>query len=337
MPYNGLEIDMLDVGNADCILVTRWDDGTPTRILIDGGNKKDSDDILLFLRTRDAMRIDHLVCSHPHDDHAGGLVDIVSDSDIYVGTAWVHLPEQHVDKRKLERALYNTYDLKKSQSMIKSLKTSNDLIDAIYARRIPYAEPFQGQEIGFLTVCGPTEDYYELLLDQFTDIDNIKKMDALYNVYETTAALEDLVKSASSGVLSDIPITSPENNSSVILATSYKNRKFLFTADAGADALKKAIDIYDLGNCKWMQLPHHGSRRNITQDLIEHFSPDVAFVSAIGDKKHPNKAVVNAIKKEGTKVYSTHYSKGGNKWHHEGDVPERPSYKNATPLWEDDE
>lgn len=38
MSNDGLEIDLLNLGDADSILVTNWFNDNPTRILIDGGN-----------------------------------------------------------------------------------------------------------------------------------------------------------------------------------------------------------------------------------------------------------------------------------------------------------
>lgn len=48
MSYEGIEVDMLDLGNADAILVTRWSAGSASRILIDGGNSSDSEKVLGF-------------------------------------------------------------------------------------------------------------------------------------------------------------------------------------------------------------------------------------------------------------------------------------------------
>lgn len=81
-----------------------------------------------------------------------------------------------------------------------------------------------------------------------------------------------------------------------------------------------------------MQIPHHGSRRNITADLIEHFRPTTAFVSADGSKKHPNPAVVSAFKEVGTQVYGTHYPDPGSLWQRTGRAPSRPEYEPAIPL-----
>jgi beta-lactamase superfamily II metal-dependent hydrolase len=135
--------------------------------------------------------------------------------------------------------------------------------------------------------------------------------------------------------LLDNPKTEPENDSGTILATKYNGQLFLFTADVGVLALESASSAYELGNCHWMQIPHHGSRRNITKGLIEYFSPQYAYASASGsDRKHPRRAVVNAFNAQGARVYSTHYPTPGSLWLHRGNVPPRDGYHSATALYE---
>jgi beta-lactamase superfamily II metal-dependent hydrolase len=85
-----------------------------------------------------------------------------------------------------------------------------------------------------------------------------------------------------------------------------------------------------------MQIPHHGSRRNINERLIDYFKPTIACVSAAGNNKHPRKKVVNAFKSVGTKVYSTHYhvAEKGHLWYDIGTVPERSDYRQAVALYD---
>ena len=50
MASNGIEIDMLSLGDADCFLVTLWEHGRPTYILIDGGYAKNTLTVTRFLQ-----------------------------------------------------------------------------------------------------------------------------------------------------------------------------------------------------------------------------------------------------------------------------------------------
>lgn len=337
MSYNGFEIDMLNVGDADCILVTEWAQNKPTRVLIDGGNAESAKVLKSFLQTRGISYIDHVVSSHPHDDHARGLIELANDTSVEIGVAWIHRPELHVDMLQVEYALNQVRGIRRTQAIQESLQTTRDLITQLERRNIPVFEPFVGQEIGCLTVAGPSEKYYAELLAQFADESGIEASERVRQgceIQELVEAFMENMSTDSSGELLDNPQTQPENNSSVILATAFDGNKYLFTADAGAQALSLAANAYDLADCWWMQIPHHGSRRNITEDIIELFCPKIAYVSAAGNRKHPRRAVVNAFKKNGASVYSTHYPIPNNIWHHYGDVPDRADYSVTIPLWE---
>jgi beta-lactamase superfamily II metal-dependent hydrolase len=105
--------------------------------------------------------------------------------------------------------------------------------------------------------------------------------------------------------------TSSENNSSVVSLLSFENRKYLFTGDSGIPALQNVINYaennsIDISNVNWKQVPHHGSHRNISPEILDKIKTEVAYVSA-SDKapKHPSYRVTNAYIRRGAVVYTT--------------------------------
>ncbi len=68
-----LTVYFFDVGQADCSLLLFPDD---TVMLIDAGNKADGEEIADFLEKIDIETINYFVCTHPHEDHIGGALDI---------------------------------------------------------------------------------------------------------------------------------------------------------------------------------------------------------------------------------------------------------------------
>lgn len=68
-----MEVHFLDVGNADCIFVRQKD----KTMLIDAGERRDSDDIITYLRGHGVKRLDLVIATHPHADHIGAMSEII--------------------------------------------------------------------------------------------------------------------------------------------------------------------------------------------------------------------------------------------------------------------
>ena len=85
----------------------------------------------------------------------------------------------------------------------------------------------------------------------------------------------------------------------------------LFTADAGRQALTRAI-LYarsigiSLRNLECIQIPHHGSKRNVSPLVLNEMMGRIALVSvAPKSATHPRRKVTNAFKRRGARVYRT--------------------------------
>jgi len=77
--YKELKVHFLDVGQADSTLIELPNNQI---MLIDGGNNNDSDIIIEYLKEKDIKKIDYLIGTHPHEDHIGGLDDIIDSLEI---------------------------------------------------------------------------------------------------------------------------------------------------------------------------------------------------------------------------------------------------------------
>ena len=66
---SALTIYFMDVGQADAALLCCDSEF----ILIDGGNTADSSFVYSFLKQHNADHLKYIICTHPHEDHVGGL------------------------------------------------------------------------------------------------------------------------------------------------------------------------------------------------------------------------------------------------------------------------
>lgn len=69
-----LAVSIIDVGQGDCSLIQTPD---KRNILIDAGTHESSENIIRYLTNRGVNRIDLLVITHPHNDHIGGMLDVL--------------------------------------------------------------------------------------------------------------------------------------------------------------------------------------------------------------------------------------------------------------------
>jgi beta-lactamase superfamily II metal-dependent hydrolase len=100
-----------------------------------------------------------------------------------------------------------------------------------------------------------------------------------------------------------------------------EGHRILLTADAGPIALHEAID-YAVINNLWgrldcVQVPHHGSRHNVTPTVLDRWlgarvsDPSIrrgSAVASVGRKQddYPRRSVANAFLRRGYPVATTH-------------------------------
>lgn len=349
----GIEIDFLPVGleskSGDAIAL-RYGDlhgsrDNQTIVVFDGGFSDDGAALVKHIKDYYGTdRVDIVISTHPDHDHVAGLSTVLEE--LTVGELWLHQPWRHsVEMSNAHKSAIARTRL--SEVAKASLQDAEDLEQIAARRGITVREPFAGLATadGALTILGPSQSYYEELLPAI-DADSRQA---------AAASLAEIIKRAAKAAVSwvgetlhietltDEGSTSPTNNTSVITRVVVDGRTHVLTGDAGMPAIEKALnaleaDGFTAGSASFVQVPHHGSRRNIGPTVLDRLlgakgqseSRGTAFVSAAvkGEPKHPSKKVVNAFTRRGYKVVAT---QGASKVHHH-DAPNRPTWVTADPL-----
>lgn len=79
VPTGSMKVHYIDVGQADSILIQSPGNKV---MLIDAGNNSDGTSVVSYLKSQGVNRIDVLIGTHPHEDHIGGMDNVVNSFDI---------------------------------------------------------------------------------------------------------------------------------------------------------------------------------------------------------------------------------------------------------------
>lgn len=75
---HSMTVHFIDVGQADCILIQ-----TPSAsMLVDAGKNEDGDNVVTYLQQQGISRLDYVIGTHPHEDHIGGLDNVIRSFEI---------------------------------------------------------------------------------------------------------------------------------------------------------------------------------------------------------------------------------------------------------------
>jgi beta-lactamase superfamily II metal-dependent hydrolase len=333
-----VSIDMLSLGNADSIIVwLKDDDDKHCVVLIDGGNKSDGQKVIDHLEKYIQPHVgyaapDLLINTHHDKDHIGGLIPIVEYFGDEITKVWVNNPADHISDasyQSLKKSFSTRSEQQQFKMILESLNNLEEFISAVDSAGIYRESALYGQEEqnGIVKVLGPSREFYDSLLPGMDGIENFVLNEAhfAYNYLFNNPDINDNIESQlPCPIVDEENSTSATNNSSVVLLIQAKGNKYLFTGDAGVLAFEDIENRESLEDIFWLDVPHHGSRRNLSSRLIDVMSPDTAYISAVGNRKHPRRALINCLRKHGSKVYSTH--KSGNIHFYSGTFPSRSDY-----------
>lgn len=312
------QLYFLDVKDADCNLIKYKN----KVILIDAGNISDSQKIIDELKKINANKIDLAVCSHPDKDHIGGFFGLI-DSNVEISQFWYIDPAKYLDETDVK---YYTKRENVKREVRKIFDEPNasgrNLLDLLTNRaKISVESGYTHEEIP-IKVVAPSKKYYNEI---------VKNMVLNYVETYEDSDTQDYDEKA----LPDYPesIIDYDDDGSffnagslVLLFKPNENEKILFTGDANCASLVDMLENYgdEVKNISILKVPHHGSKHNLTTEIINKFKPKVSIISAKGTKKHPNFGIVYNLGKHGD-VYSTH--KSGTLMKNVEGTPAIPLYK----------
>lgn len=294
-----------------------------TVVVIDGGFTDDGARLVEHIRNHfDTNQVDLVISTHPDQDHINGLDTVLNEMD--VGELWLHQPWNHNAGLAAKFHDGRISDNSISERLKDLLNKAHALNELAVSKGIPVLEPFTGLSnvSGCVKVLGPTSDFYESLIPDFDGMPAAKTASMNESVFgRALDAVKRFFAQWGHDHIDDDGVTSAKNNSSVITQIIVDGRRLIFTGDAGIDALHYAANeiecCADPSELSFIQIPHHGSRRNVGPTVLNRLigqpvqHGEMRSITAIactaknGEPKHPRKSVLNAFTHRGARVLAT--------------------------------
>lgn len=111
-----LNVYFIDVGQADSILIKN----KGHNMLIDAGNNEDGVKLVNYFKSLDISSFDYVIGTHPHEDHIGGMDDIINNFEV----------KNYLMPDKMSTS-----------------KTFEDILDALINKNMKYTVPNIGDEL----------------------------------------------------------------------------------------------------------------------------------------------------------------------------------------------
>jgi hypothetical protein len=311
-------LDLYTAGHGDCIVYT-WGDPRK-RILIDGGPQHFRDDLhrMLMALPEGERTFELLVITHVDDDHIGGWVEMLERLAPVPGLAfkdvwfngWLQLGGQRMPAKPSVEHFGPAQAERISRLLYERRMPWNQAFDrgpVCTTAEVPYPTVKIDDEVS-LQVLGPHARAMQAMRDEWDHVvseawqppepqpepptPGVEK----YGGPPSIASWEDLEDLAAT----TNPLDSGEaNGSSIALLLSHGDLRILLAGDAHAPDLVAAIGLLSPGKPMRLdafKLPHHGSKKNVTAELMRAVDCSRVLISTNGAKfKHPDAEAVARV------------------------------------------
>ncbi|NHF58039.1 MBL fold metallo-hydrolase [Flavobacteriaceae bacterium TP-CH-4] len=327
-----MKIRFLKAFKGDSILITVNTDMGPRNILVDGGEgatyKKDIGPVGIpeygELKTitenlrNQKQKIDLLILTHIDDDHIGGILKwLAEDEGAHELIREIWFNSGRMIARSLgileNKDLENRIDTDESTdtSVAQGIKFGK----YIKAHGIKWHEQpiLQGQELKryglTFKIISPEIGHLKRLLKEWKKKE--PDLDTAAKSHDYAMSLRDHVKNDVFEKDRSIP-----NASSIAFIMQWKDKNFLFLADAYSSVVEDGLKVFTAEEklkYELVKLAHHGSAGNMSADLIDKIDCQNFVISTNGDRHyHPHKRLLARLidLKPNSNLYFNYYKKG---------------------------
>lgn len=314
--HYGVEINMLDVGQGDCVVIRNSNGNV---YISDCGSSSVSKvgryRLLPFLKYKGYGKIKGIFISHMDEDHMNGILELMEMAPTeHLQIEYLFLPE-------------SVLLIEEDQDDLKELKTlvSKNETKIIY---LSQGEEIQDDKLRFSCLYPDFEDSSFVSLDA----DNMKDV----SVESVSEVSQESISDVSSFSKLD------RNNSSLVLLMEYQNFEMLFTGDVEKSGEQEIVNyvqelkeqplvhsekkrdeekvlnkkiglsrknelVNENERIDVLKVAHHGSSGSSCEEFLEVFQPKISLISCGKNNSygHPHEETLERLGQCGTKIFST--------------------------------
>ncbi len=315
------EVRFFRVGSSskggDAILIRLIDENNnPMIIIVDGGYKENGERIIEYLSSLSITSIDLVINTHPDIDHISGLIRLFEEESLTIKKLIMNRPWRDsnitADYFSDGRVTDNSVNKRMTDAFKYAYQLEQAAIDKIGEENIIH--PVVGNVyFNCLTILAPSKALYrEKLLESDKTPTTID--DTSTNFFSKT--MKKLVRYIRGFMTWKNEETSPINETSIVSMLCLPDKNYLLTGDAGRKCLEESLNYkstcYSLENepINVMQLPHHGSRKNVSPGLIRRIGAKEYIISCPPnglESHHPSRRLVNMVLEQNSsaEIYNT--------------------------------
>jgi beta-lactamase superfamily II metal-dependent hydrolase len=301
-----LTLEMLPAEYGDCLWIEYGSEHDKHRILIDTGPGAAFPALqqrIEQIKDKNDRRFDLFVITHIDADHLGGAVKLLQKKKqlgLSFGDIW-----------------FNGY---RHLSDVLGAEQAEELSRTIQALKLPWNIAFDGKAVAVAGDALPKKDVSGMSLTLLSPYpEQLKKLEPIWAEAVKAAGLEpggevEEEQPAEEDLLGDVaidvdklaaskfkPDDAVSNGTSIAFLAEFDGKRVLFSADAHAPVLLESVQRLAKGNkldVSAFKLPHHGSRANLSADLLDRLACRRFLVSTNGKRyRHPNReAIARAIR-----------------------------------------
>lgn len=290
---------------GDAILIRLIDENNnPTVIIVDGGYKENGEKMIEYLSSLGISTIDLVINTHPDIDHISGLIRIFEEDGLTIRKLIMNRPWR--DSNITADYFYDgrITDNSVNKRMTAAFDYAYQLEQAAIAKigEANIIHPVVGNVyFDCLTILGPSKSLYRTKLLE-SDKTPTTVGDTSTNFFSRT--MRKLVHYIRGFMQWKNEETSPINETSIVSLLCLPDKNYLLTGDAGRCCLDEALNYksvtYPIAHeaIGVMQLPHHGSRKNVSPELIRRVGASEYIISCPPDglkEHHPSRRMVNMV------------------------------------------